>query len=94
MNRSTLVYFPKMNKTTIARQTRGAKSGRGIGAVLLDGGLGGQSSYFSMDDYLATTKAPAPIGSGFRGLDKIRSKMENLVIKPTIRKPTNIKFSL
>jgi len=29
--------------------------GNGIGTVLLDGGIGGQSSYRSIDDYIATT---------------------------------------
>jgi hypothetical protein len=81
----------------VARHTRGSKEGRGIGAVLLDGGLGGQSSYYSVDDYVATTNA-SPIvstsGQGLKGLEKIRTKMENLVIKPSTRKPKNIKFSI
>lgn len=94
MNRAKAVYIPKLNKSMVSRHTRGVKEGKGIGAVLLDGGLGGQSSYSSIDDYLATTNAPAPVGSGLRGLDKIRDKMENLVIKPSNRKVKNIKFSI
>jgi len=29
--------------------------GRGIGTVLLDNGIGGQSSYYSIEDYMDTT---------------------------------------
>lgn len=94
MNRAKLAYMPNMNKTTLSRHIRGSKTGRGVGSVILDGGMGGQSSYRSIDDYLATTNAPAPIGSGLKGLEKIRSKMENLIIKPSTRKPNNIKFSI
>jgi len=94
MNRAKSVYIPRLNKRIVSQHTRGFKEGKGIGAVLLDGGLGGQSSYSSMDDYLATTNAPAPIGSGLKGLDKIRGKMENLVIKPSTHKVKNIKFTI
>jgi hypothetical protein len=94
MNRANLAHFPRMNKTIVSRHTRGSKQGRGIGAVILDGGMGGQSSYSSIDNYLATTSAPPPIGSGLKGLDKIRSQMENLIIKPSVKKPKNIKFSI
>ena len=97
MNRANRVFIPRVNKTMVSRHTRGSKEGRGIGAVLLDGGIGGQSSYSSIDDYLATTNANpivATAGSGLKGLEKIRNKMENLVIKPSTRKPKNIKFSM
>lgn len=86
-----------MNKTIISRHTRGSKEGKGIGAVILDGGLGGQSSYSSIDNYVATTNTNPNIsayGNGLKGLEKIRNKMENLIIKPSIRKPKNIKFSM
>lgn len=91
------VFIPSVNKSTVSRNVRGAKIGRGIGAVLLDNGMGGQSSYNSIDDYLATTRASpivASAGSGLKGLESIRNKMENLVIKPSVRKPKNIKFSM
>lgn len=99
MNRSNKIFIPRMNKTIVSRHTRGSKEGRGIGAVLLDGGQGGQSSYSSIDNYLATTNANPIVsasssGSGLKGLEKIREKMENLVIKPTSRKTKNIKFSM
>jgi len=95
MNRTKAIYIPKINKNMVPRHIRGSKEGKGIGTVLLDGGMGGQSSYYSIDDYLATTNAPAPIGgAGLKGLEKIRGKMENLVIKPSVKKVKNIKFSL
>lgn len=97
MNRANRVFIPRVNKTMVARHVRGSKEGRGIGAVLLDGGLGGQSTYASIDDYIATTHASpvvASAGQGLKGLDKIRNKMENLVIKPATRKPKNIKFNM
>lgn len=91
------IYIPKLNKSVISRHTRGSKSGRGVGTVLLDGGLGGQSSYSSVDDYVATTNRDpvvSTVGTGIKGLEKIRAKMENLVIKPSSRKPKNIKFNV
>lgn len=97
MNRSNIVFIPRVNKTIISRQTRGSKKGRGIGNVILDGGLGGQSSYFSVDDYISTTKASpiiATSGRGIKGLDSIRNNLENLIIKPSVKKPKNIKFSI
>lgn len=97
MNRSNKIFIPRMNKTIVSRHTRGSKEGRGIGAVIMDGGLGGQSSYSSIDNYLATTNASPNVsafGNGLKGLEKIRNKMENLVIKPSTRKPKNIKFSM
>lgn len=95
MNRHSKVFLPRVNKTIISRHTRGAKQGKGIGAVLLDNGI--QSSYDSIDEYIATTNANPLVsvsGQGLKGLEKIRAKMENLVIKPTSRKPKNIKFTL
>ena len=87
-------YIPGINKTINNRHTRGSKTGKGIGSVILDNGMGGQSSYHSMNDYLETTNAPPPIGLGLKGLDKIRNKMQNLMIKPTLRRQNNIKFSI
>ena len=74
-----------------SRQIRGLKKGKGIGAVILDGGMGGQSSYSSVDNYMNTTNAPSFSG---RGLGNLRNKMENLIIKPSSRKPKNINFNL
>jgi hypothetical protein len=73
--------------------SRKSKKGSGVGSVLLDGGMGGQSSYSSMDDYLGTVKKPI-IGLGVKGLDKIRGKMEGLAIRqPPAAKPKNIRFN-
>jgi len=91
---SSKVYLPTVNKSSISRHTRGALRGKGIGAVILDNGMGGQSSYNSIDNYLSTTNQSSIGGSGLKGLDKIRSKMENLMIQPSNRKPKNIKFSI
>jgi len=86
-------YIPGINKSIYNRHTRGS-TGKGIGSVILDNGMGGQSSYSSLNDYLQTTNAPAPIGMGLKGLDKIRNKMQNLMVKPTLRRQNNIKFSI
>ena len=47
------VVFPNSNAKmkTLTRTFNGG----GYGTVLLDGGLGGQSSYHSIDDYIATS---------------------------------------
>ena len=50
--------------------------GSGVGAVLLDGGRGGQSSYNSIDEYYATTN-----NQQGRGLsDKIGDRLSKLQI--------------
>jgi hypothetical protein len=89
MNRK--VNMPLLKFSHLSRQTRGIKQGKGIGAVLLDGGMGGQSSYESVDNYMNTTNAPSFSG---RGLGSLRNKMENLIIKPSYKKPKNINFNL
>jgi len=81
--------------------------GTGMGSVLLDkGGSGGGSSYYSMEDYLATTgkglSAPVKLMSGGRktmglGLGgAIEDKLSKLMVKPEIklRKPKNIQFDM
>jgi hypothetical protein len=85
----------------LARQPRGA-SMLGKGAFLLDGGLGGQSSYSSIDDYVATTGrairgngnglafSPPPKHLGMNK-DSMNKKIESLMVKP---KTKNIKFNL
>lgn len=73
---------------TLTRQT----FGNGIGAVLLDGGIGGQSSYHSLEDYYNTTNnGPQKRGLG-RGLsDKIGDRLSKLQInKPNKPKVKNI----
>lgn len=87
---SKLVYIPAVGKSMHSKHTRG----RGVGSVLLDGGMGSQNSYSSIDDYLSTTNAAVPVGAGLKGLEQIRGKMENLMIKSKSKKPKNIKFSI
>lgn len=84
-------YIPGMKHFGLARHTRGKMEGKGIGAVLLDGGKGGQSSYDGMDDFVRTT------GVRGSGLGKsVNSKLSALNIQkqPIKRKPQNINFSL
>lgn len=74
----------------------------GSGSVLLDGGKGGQSSYFGIDHYIETTgrdprtmsKTAVPMGEGLA--DKISSKLRNLNIAPPTAKPKmkNITLSI
>lgn len=87
-----------LKKGMFARQTRGAtRKGKGVGAVLLDGGLGGQSSYSGIDDYERTTGRPS-MGSGMKmdmsKMSRMSKKLENLMLKPTAKKVKNINFSM
>lgn len=67
--------------------------GSGIGGVLLDGGLGGQSSYVSPQEYTRATGRQIN-GSGLS--DKISDRLKNLNIAKPIGKPKkkNIVLSL
>jgi hypothetical protein len=78
--------------------------GFGIGGVLLDGGIGGQSSYHSLDDYMETTKRnpitntiqrPQHIqlqsGSGLA--NKIAEKLSKLNLDRSKKKKKNITMS-
>tara|TARA_R110000744_G_scaffold56867_4_gene119843 strand:+ start:610 stop:831 length:222 start_codon:yes stop_codon:yes gene_type:complete len=70
------------------------------GSLLLDGGLGGGSSYSGVDDYIATTGRNPMKGTGIGGgsLGKnLNAKLGKLSIiqpTPTTKKPKNINFSL
>lgn len=77
-------------------------NGAGYGTVLLDGGLGGQASYSSIDNYIETTgRNPKSSGkdfstdfSGGKGLsDKINDKLKNLNIDNRPKRK-NIRLSL
>lgn len=81
----------RSNRPMKSLHTRGSVMGCGIGSVLLDGGNGLASSYRGIEDYVKTTGNPIK-GAGLS--DKLKSKMENLIIKPSARKPKNINFSL
>jgi len=79
-NNRILVYKPEMK-------------GAGIGSVLLDGGIGGQSSYSSVQDYKKTTSK----GRGLEGLgsNALGEKLSKLVIKqPPSKKQESTKLNL
>jgi hypothetical protein len=90
---------------SITRHSKnGGTIGCGIGAVLLDGGIGGQSSYPSIDSYIETTGRNPYSGSIDRpqkiqltsgqGLaDKIASKLSKLNIEKPKKKKKNIVMS-
>lgn len=60
----------------------------GKGSFLLDGGMGGQSSYPSVSAYTQTTGRVIRKGGG---LEQLSAKLSNLNIKP---KKHNIKFEM
>ena len=89
-------YVPGMKHYGLSRHTRGRMEGKGIGAVLLDGGMGGASSYSGVDDYIASTNTN-PYDIKGQGLGKsITSKLGKLNIQklPSKKKTANINFSL
>jgi hypothetical protein len=91
------VFIPTTKTGMMSHRTRGRLTGKGIGGVLLDGGLGGQSSYTSVDDYINTTGITprSVIGSGSKmAMERMNKKLENLMITPTSKKVRNIKFNL
>ena len=71
-------------------------NGGGYGSVLLDGGLGGQSSYNGIDNYIETTnriKGHNKItGNGLA--DIISSKLGKLNIAPQTSKPKRKNITL
>jgi len=74
---------------------RNRAKGRGMGSVLLDHGLGGQSSYSSVDEYLSTTdQSGRTMLKKGNGLANVSDKLENLIVKPIHKKIRNIKFNM
>lgn len=97
MVRTSHIVFPSSNAKmkSLTRSFNGGGYGGGYGTVLLDGGLGGQSSYFGIDHYIETTgRDPRKAGRGLD--DKISSKLRNLNIAPPTSKPKmkNITLSI
>lgn len=84
------IMFPNSNAKmkTLTRSFNGA----GYGSVLLDGGIGGQSSYHSIDDYMQTTGRQIPVPKGMGLADKIGSKLQKMEISKPKKK--NIVLSL
>lgn len=94
MLRTHSVVFPngniKMKSLTKSVQ------GNGVGAVLLDGGLGGQSSYYGVDNYIQTTGRDPRVTNGKGLSDRISSKLSKLHIAPPTsnKKVKNITLSI
>ena len=95
--RTNHIMFPNSNAKmkTLTRSFGGG----GYGTVLLDNGIGGQSSYFGIDNYMETTgrdprMRQPPAGSGLA--DRISSKLSKLNIAPPVSKPKmkNITLSI
>ena len=95
--RANHIMFPNSNAKmkTLTRSFNGG----GYGTVLLDGGLGGQSSYWGVDNYIETTgrnplKKSNVSGNGLA--DRISSKLSKLNIAPPTSKPKmkNITLSI
>jgi len=87
------IMFPNSNAKmkTLTRSFNGA----GYGTVLLDGGMGGQSSYYGIDHYIQTTgRDPRQGGKGLS--DKISNRLSKLNIAPPTSKPRvkNITLSI
>jgi hypothetical protein len=73
------------------QEVKDMMKGKGFGSALLDGGIGGWSSYPSIKEYEHTTNAPPIRG---RGLEKLGHKISGLSIIPPKKKKNNIKFEL
>ena len=101
------VMFPHSNakmRCLNRLSKNGGTIGCGIGGVLLDGGIGGQSSYSSLDNYIETTgrnpvtntinrpqKIQLTSGSGLA--DKIAEKLSKLKLDKPKKKKKNITMS-
>lgn len=101
------VMFPHSNakmRCMNRLSKNGGTVGYGIGGVLLDGGIGGQSSYSSLDNYIETTgrnpitntinrsqKIQLTSGSGLA--DKIAEKLSKLKLDKPKKKKKNITMS-
>ena len=107
MSTTRHIILPHSNAKmrSITRYSKnGGTVGCGIGSVLLDGGIGGQSSYPSIEAYMETTGRNPYTGSIDRpqkiqlasgqGLaDKIASKLTKLNIEKPKKKKKNITMS-
>jgi len=90
MLRTTHIHIPFSNAKIRSLTKR--VHGQGIGAVLLDGGMGGQSSYHSMEHMMETTNRSKIRGTGLA--DKLADKLSKLKLeKPDKPKRKNITMS-
>jgi hypothetical protein len=98
MRISDKIYRPH---TLAGKVVTNKMKGTGMGSVLLDkGGAGSGSSYYSMQDYLATTGEKTPVTKGLGIGGAIEDKLSKLklsspkLMEPPKRKPKNINFSI
>ena len=69
--------------------------GEGMGSILL-GGVGGASSYASLEDYAKTTGKANPLmrKAQGRGLEQLSGKLSDLSLQAPKKKKNNIKFDM
>ena len=95
--RTAIIPFSNSRLKTLNSQPI---TGRGAGSVLLKSGGGGAgSSYFDIDDYIATTGNNPLVPKrtlGGKGLEKLSKKLSDLNISTAPKKAQkkNIQFSL
>ena len=98
MRISDKIYRPH---TMSGRVVTNKMKGTGMGSVLLNkGGAGSGSSYYSMQDYLATTGEKRDQAKGLGVGGAIEDKLSKLklanpkIMEAPRRKPKNINFSI
>jgi len=81
--------------TSTRKRMGGEGLGKGVGAVLLDGGKGGQSSYANVGEYARATGrvVPPPAMRGM-GIEKLSDKIQGLSVVLPKKKKNNIKFEM
>ena len=93
MPRTSHIFFPNSNAKmkSITRTFNGG----GYGTVLLDGGLGGQSSYYGVDNYIQITgRDPRKSTQGNGLADRINAKLSKLHIAPPSSGPKRKNITL
>jgi len=97
MLRTHSIIFP--NSNVKMKSLTKSIQGNGTGTVLLDGGLGGQSSFYGVDNYIQTTGRDPRSSKPSQGnglADRISNKLSKLNIAPPSSKPKmkNITLSI
>lgn len=92
MRRPTIIRLSKNGAPmrTLNRKLLGSGLGAGNASFLLDGGVGGQNSYSSIEDYENTTgvNIKQPRGKGL--IDKIGDRLGKINIDKSMPKKKNI----
>ena len=68
--------------------------GKGTGSVLLDGGMGGQSSYANVEQYAKATGRVVPPPIKGQGLERLSEKIQGLSVQLPKKKRNNIHFDM